>query len=210
MKSENVLQKTKSTATQVVIMGPERRTGPFSTTTSGARASTSYSTASSSYPTGSTTRPTTNGTVPVRSRGRPRTAASTAYGDQQIICAVSESRGVSPTVGLAFINISTTEAVLCQISDNQTYTRTELKLQIYQPSEILFASSSVQSNSKLHLIVESNLKMRIHTLDRKYWAETTGMEYIQRLAIREDLEAVKVCLEANYYATCCFSAVSED
>ena len=191
-------------------MSSNLRTGSLFTAASSARAPTSYSTQSTSYPTGATPRPTTGGTVTARSRGRPRTAASTTYGDQQIICAVSESRGVSPTVGLAFINISSTEAVLCQISDNQTYTKTELKLQVYQPSEILFASTSVQSNSKLHLIIESNLKMRVQTIDRKYWAETTGMEYIQRLAIKEDLEAIKVCLEANYYATCCLSAVRED
>ncbi|KAG8525334.1 uncharacterized protein KY384_008978 [Bacidia gigantensis] len=35
------------------------------------------------------------------------------------------------------------------------------------------------------------------------------MEYIQRLAIREDLEAIKICLEANYYATCCFAAAMQ-
>ena len=144
-----------------------------------------------------------------RPGGRPKTAISTMTGnEQQIICAVSESRGISPIVGIAFVNVSTTEAVLCQISDNQTYTKTEQKLQVYEPSEILFMSTSVQPKSNLYLVVENNLdNIRIQPIDRKYWEETKGMEYIEQLAIREDLDSVKVCLDGNYYATCCFAAV---
>jgi DNA mismatch repair protein MSH4 len=44
--------------------------------------------------------------------------------NQEIICAVSESRGVSPSVGMAFLNLDTGEAVLSQFSDSQTYVRT--------------------------------------------------------------------------------------
>ena len=70
-------------------------------------------------------------------------------------------------------------------------------------------NTSAQPKSKLYLVVENNLPfISINPLDRKYWAETTGMEYIQNLAIREDLEAIKVSLEGNYYATCCFAAVT--
>ncbi len=125
-----------------------------------------------------------------------------------MICAISESRGISPVVGLAFVNLSTTEAVLCQISDNQTYTRTEQKLAVYEPSEILFMMTSAQPKSKLYLNVETNLpQIRITPLDRKFWAETVGLDYIQRLAFRQDAQAIKVSLEGNYYATCCFAAV---
>ena len=172
------------------------------------RLSTSYFTGTTSGQTSATPRPGTSHTVNGRPRGRPRTATSTAGGDQQIICAISESRGISPVVGLAFVNLSTTEAVLCQISDNQTYTRTEQKLSVYEPSEILFMSTAAQPKSKLYLNVEKNLQyIRITLLDRKYWAESTGMEYVQHLAIKEDLEATKISLDGNYYATCCFAAV---
>ena len=162
-----------------------------------------------SYRASTIPRPATSGSTTGRSKGRPRTAASTVAGsDQQVICAISESRGISPIVGLAFVNLSTTEAVLCQISDNQTYTRTEQKLRTYEPSEILFMSTSVQPKSNLYLAVESNLpNVCINSVDRKFWAETEGLNYIQDLAIKEDLEAIKVSLEGNYYATCCFAAV---
>ncbi|KAL9099753.1 MAG: hypothetical protein Q9163_004784 [Psora crenata] len=174
----------------------------------GTSQSTSYITGTTSLQTSATPRPSVGRTTNGRSKGRPKTAPSTIGGDQQIVCAISESRGISPIVGLAFVNLSTTEAVLCQISDNQTYTRTEQKLAVYEPSEVLFMSTSVQPKSKLYLNVETNLPtIRITSLDRKYWAETTGMDYIQQLAIRQDLEAIKISLESKYYATCCLAAV---
>ena len=189
-------------------MAPTSSSRRTSTTTSGKRMTMSYSTGDTSGHTSATPRPSTSRIINGRSRARAKTATSTIGGDQQIICAVSESRGISPIVGLAFVNLSTTEAVLCQISDNQTYTRTEQKLAVYEPSEILFMSTSAQPKSKLYLNVESNLPhVRISSLDRRYWAETTGMDYIHQLAIRQDLEAIKVSLEGNYYATCCFAAV---
>ncbi len=56
------------------------------------------------------------------STARPRTGVSTpGVENQEIICAVSESRGISPTVGLAFVNLDTAEAVLSQICDSQTF-----------------------------------------------------------------------------------------
>ena len=109
---------------------------------------------------------------------------------------------------MAFVNLSTTEAVLCQISDNQTYTKTEQKLSVYFPSEILVMSTAIQPKSKLVLSIESNLpSIRIIPITRSYWAETTGNDYIQHLAIKQDIEALKVCLDGNCYAICCFSAV---
>lgn len=129
-------------------------------------------------------------------------------GDQQIICAISESRGLSPVVGLAFVNLSTSEAVLCQISDNQTYVKTEHKLTVFEPTEILFMTTAVQPESKLYSVVKANLPhIRVTVIDRKYWAETTGMDHMCQLALRQDLEALKVSVDGNYYAICCFSAV---
>ena len=45
-------------------------------------------------------------------------------------------------------------------------------------------------------------------VDRRYWSEAAGLEYIQNLAFKEDAEAVKVAIEGNFYATCSFAAVS--
>lgn len=179
----------------------------------------SRSTASSSYPSfpGQTNTTSTSRlgsgrirTARPRTGGRPRTAASALSGSnqQQIICAISESRGVSPTVGLAFVNISTAEAVLCQICDNQHYARLVHKLLVFDPSQILIMSTAASPKSKMYSIVEESLLgTPITLLDRKYWGETTGIEYITQLAPKEDVEALKVAVGGNYFAICCIAAV---
>lgn len=143
---------------------------------------------------------------------RPTTAATTTtnLGSQEIIVGLSESRGISPIVGLAILNLSSAEAVLCQICDTQTYVRTVHKLSVFSPSEILFANTAQES--KLHGAVQENLNLPdtdvlVTCIDRKYWNETAGFDYVRQLALPEDVEALKVILGGNYYAASCFAAV---
>ncbi|KAH8770262.1 DNA mismatch repair protein-like protein MutS [Hyaloscypha finlandica] len=193
------------------------------------RPSTSFSYASTSrtsYQNGYSTsaslptygrRPSTAGPSIIRpSTARPSTGRRSRAGSiiggrdaQQIICAVSEARGISPTVGLAFVNISTGEAVLSQICDSQFYVRTLNKLQIFDPTEILIISTAGPPNpkSKMYQVIEENIPgARIITIDRKYWSETAGLEYIDQFAFSEDVQAIKVAIGGNYFATCCFAA----
>lgn len=146
-------------------------------------------------------------------RSRSRAASSIGGGpSQHIVCAVSESRGVSPTVGLAFVNVSTGEAVMSQICDNQFYVRTVLKLQVFEPTEILLVSTSGPPNpkSKMYSLIEEEvIGSRIVCVDRRYWSEPAGMDFIQHLAFPEDIEAIKVAIGGNFYATCCLAAVCE-
>lgn len=182
------------------------------------RPSTSHTSASTSYGyadynTTTASRPRTRPGTGRPSTARPRTGASTIarVESQQIICAVAESRGVSPTVGLAFVNLDTGEAVLCQINDSQTYVRTIHKLKVYGPSELLILATASSPKSKLFSIIEENLEdigSKITLLDRRYWADSTGYEYIQSLAFKEDVEAMKISVQGNYYAICCIAAVS--
>lgn len=148
---------------------------------------------------------------PSTSVARPRTGVSTLGAEnQEIICAISESRGISPTVGLAFVNLDTGEAVLSQISDSQTYVRTIHKLTVFNPSNILIVSTAASPKSKLFSIIEDSLDdvaCNITLLERMFWAETTGLDYIQTLAFREDVESIKTAVSGNYYAVCCFAAV---
>jgi len=150
---------------------------------------------------------------PVTGRSRPNTAAtSTSYGyfANDILCAISESRGISPSVGLAFINLSTCEAVLCQFTDTQTFARTCHKLKVFGPTEIIFATTA--ANSKLLSIIRENLEVEKNNvlmteIDRRYWSETLGHDYIRQLAVPNDLEALNLSLAGNYFAVCCFAAV---
>ena len=148
----------------------------------------------------------------VRRRTRPRTAATstTRANPHQIICAINESRGVSPTVGLAFIDINTSSAVLCQICDSQTYVRTIHKLMVYSPVEVLIAAGARNVPSKLMSVLEENLDgmdTAVTMLDRRYWTEASGLEYIQQLAFDDDIESIKIAVDGNFFAICCFSAV---
>lgn len=144
--------------------------------------------------------------------GRRSRAASSLGGSEghHIICAVSEARGIAPSVGLAFINVTTGEAVLSQICDNQSYVKTIHKLHVFEPGCILIVSTACPPNPKSSLCstIEEELPgVPIVPLTRKYWSETAGLEFIQTLAFREDVAAVKVAVEGNFYATCSFSAV---
>lgn len=136
---------------------------------------------------------------------RPTTTA-TSVAAQDIVCAVSESRGVSSTVGLAFVNLATAEVVLCQICDSQTYVKTVAKIGVFEPSEILFMNTSKES--KLRYIIQENLPDPIFTfLERRCWPEKAGVEYLDRLAFPDEVDSLKVTLGRNYFAACCFAAV---
>lgn len=151
------------------------------------------------------------GTTSVSGR-RSRAASSIGASEgNQIICAVSEARGVVPSVGVALINISTGEAVLSQICDNQSYVKTTHKLAVFEPSRILIVATACPPNPKSSLCatIEEELPgVPIVPLNRSYWSETAGLDFIQDLAFKEDVEATKVAIQGNYYATSSFSAVS--
>lgn len=127
-----------------------------------------------------------------------------------IICAVSEARGVTPTVGIAVINLSLGEATLSQICDNQSYVRTIHKLQLACPSRIVFMPSACSPNepSTLFSLVQRLIpEAEISSHDRSAWAETAGIEYMEHLAPDGDIGPIKVAIQGKYYAVCCFSAV---
>ena len=136
---------------------------------------------------------------------RPTTTA-TSVALQDIVCAVSESRGVSSTIGLAFINLATAEVVLCQICDSQTYVKTVTKIGVFEPSEILFMGTARES--KLCYIIQENLPdITLTFWDRRCWSEKAGHEYLHRLAFPDEVESLRVTMSGNYFAACCFAAV---
>ena len=112
---------------------------------------------------------------------------------------------------IAFLNLDRAEAVLCQISDSQTYVRTIQKLEVYSPTQILISNTALKPLSKLATVIDNNgerLRTEVVVVDRKYWNEKAGMDMLENLAFTDDLDNIKVSLSGNYYAVCCFSAVS--
>lgn len=145
---------------------------------------------------------------------RPRTGLSTVTGQDphHVVCAISESRGISPTVGLALVNLDTAEAILCQIADTQTYVRTLHKLNLREPTEVLVVQTALQpAKSKLVSILEEELDQQycqIVAVERRYFSESDGLDMVHDLAFAEDMEAIKSAIIGNFYAICSFSAVS--
>lgn len=128
-----------------------------------------------------------------------------------IVCAVSESRGVTPTVGIAMVNLSLGEVTLSQICDSQSYVRTIHKLQLASPSRIVFTPSACPPNrsSAFYSLVEQLIpEAEITCHERSAWSESAGIEYMEDLALDGDIGPLKVATQGKYYAVCCFSAVS--
>ena len=71
---------------------------------------------------------------------------------------------------------------------------------------------STSADSKLIAIIKENLDVESNdilmtNIDRRYWADGAGHEHVDHLVFLDDLESVKMSLDGNYYATCCFGAV---
>jgi DNA mismatch repair protein MSH4 len=71
---------------------------------------------------------------------------------------------------------------------------------------------STAAESKLLSILNENLEIDkndilMTSIDRRYWSEGTGFEYVQHLAFPDDLKTLQLSVGGNYFATCCFAAV---
>lgn len=124
-----------------------------------------------------------------------------------IVCAVCEARGVSPSVGMAFVNTSIGEAVLSQICDNQSYVKTLHKIRINWPSRIVCLSQGSKSTSLTPLLQTMFGNTPIDETDRSFWSENQGLEYINKLAFETDIQPIQVAIQGKYYAVCALAAV---
>lgn len=124
---------------------------------------------------------------------------------QSVVCAISEARGVSPSVGVAFVNVSIGEVIISQICDNQSYVRTIHKIQMSAPSRILFMSNTKPSTLN-SLVQELVPESEINVLDRGAWSEADGLDKIEKLAFKEDVEPLKVATQGKFYAISSFAA----
>ncbi|TXC11022.1 hypothetical protein FocTR4_00006308 [Fusarium oxysporum f. sp. cubense] len=171
---------------------------------------------------GNSTRPNISRPSTVRPGSRPGTAsgrkscngtASSILGfseAQTIVCAVSEARGVSPAVGIAFVNVSLGEAVISQICDNQSYVKTIHKIQLSAPSRILFMTTACPPNnpSTLFSLIQDLIpETQIDAMERSAWSETEGLEYIHNLAFKDDIKPLKVATQGKFYAISSLAAL---
>ncbi|UNI17140.1 MutS protein msh4 [Purpureocillium takamizusanense] len=199
--------RTESSGASESPHGPQRVTDSiedaraYTPSLASARPSTSYSTVSRA------TRPST------ASRRRPRTGTSASIlglsEQQNVVCALAEARGVTPSVGVAFVNVSLGEVVLSQICDNQAYVKTIHKIQMASPSRVVFMSTAcppVKNTTLFSLVQELVPDATSDAFDRAAWSENEGYDHIQNLAPQSDVGPIKVALQGKYYAVCSFAA----
>ncbi|KAL5092472.1 hypothetical protein Trisim1_001725 [Trichoderma cf. simile WF8] len=192
---------SSSQAISHILRNNDNPSSRYSPSIAGSRPSTPFRTASTT-----TSRPTTPSR---RSRSEATPSILGQSDSHDVVCAVSEARGVTPTVGIAAVNLSLGEVTLSQICDNQSYVRTIHKLQLACPSRIVFMPSACSPNepSTFFSLVQRLIpEAEMSSHDRSAWSESAGIEYIEHLAPEGDIGPIKVAIQGKYYAICCFSA----
>ncbi|KAG9250345.1 muts domain V-domain-containing protein [Emericellopsis atlantica] len=158
----------------------------------------------------STTRPPTRATT--ASGRKSRASASTILGQSEretVICAVSEARGVTPSVGVAFVNVTLSKVTMSQICDNQSYVKSIHEIQMNKPTRIIFMSTACPPSrpSTLYGLVNNLIpEASIDVYDRAAWSESSGLDLIRNLAFETDVSPLTVALQGKYYATSSFYA----
>ncbi|KAJ8390878.1 hypothetical protein AAFF_G00100100 [Aldrovandia affinis] len=119
-----------------------------------------------------------------------------------VIVAVVEGRGLARgEIGMASIDLKFPELVLSQFADTGTYAKVITKLHILAPLEILMPDTASEKGkgTKLFSLITDNFQSVAFTaIQRKYFNERKGLEYIQQLCAPE-FSTVIMEVQAKYY-----------
>nr|XP_057947265.1 mutS protein homolog 4 isoform X4 [Doryrhamphus excisus] len=128
-------------------------------------------------------------------------SATTASG-ASVIVALVEGRGLARgEIGMASLNLKCPELVLSQFADTGTYAKVITKVHILLPMEILMpdtASEKGKGTKLFSLITENFQGVAFTAIQRKYFNEKKGLEYIQQLCAPE-FSTVLMEVQAKYY-----------
>ncbi|KAL9847409.1 mutS protein homolog 4 isoform 7-T7 [Geothlypis trichas] len=116
-------------------------------------------------------------------------SAVSAHTVASVIVAVVEGRGLARgEVGMASIDLKNPEMILSQFADNTTYAKVITKLKILTPLEIIMSNTACDAGNttKLFSLITEHFKnVTFTTVQRKYFNETKGLEYIEQLCASE-------------------------
>ncbi|RGB41068.1 muts protein 4, partial [Rhizophagus diaphanus] len=122
--------------------------------------------------------------------------------------------GVATEVGMCFIDLRTSECILSQIADSQTYVKTLHKLNLYNPAEIILSVTAIEpSKSKLCKILEDNMPMAsIIPIGRKYFNDAIGMCYDFYIlgnwySLEEDSASLILGITSKFYCLAATGAI---
>ncbi|XP_077981944.1 mutS protein homolog 4-like [Glandiceps talaboti] len=130
------------------------------------------------------------------------TSATPAQMQQSVIVAIVEGRGQAKgEIGMASIDLKKPELIVSQFSDSQAYVRVMTKLQILEPLEILMPNTACESGNmtKLFKLISDQFQnTNMSTVQRKYFNETKGLQYIKHLCVPE-YKTVEMEVSSKYY-----------
>ncbi|KAM3551814.1 hypothetical protein ARSEF4850_007691 [Beauveria asiatica] len=200
---------TPASARTPAVRRSHKTTGPSAATPKSHQIFQSSNSAAASTPGLTPSNILTSLSRPTTASGRKSRAtnASSVVGEAHtIVCAVCEARGVSPSVGIAFVNTSLGEAILSQICDNQSYVKTLHKIRINWPSRIICLAQGTRPTGLMSLLRTMFADIPIDVTDRSFWSETKGIEYINKLAFETDIQPIQVAIQGKYYAVSALAA----
>jgi len=133
----------------------------------------------------------------------PRSLQTPLNINTSAIIAIVEGRGQAKgEIGMAFIDLKGFELVLSQFSDGPTYAKVLTKVQIIQPVEIIIPNTACENgnmSSLFGMIKEAFPYVTLTTVQRKYFNETSGLNYIHQLCVPE-YNTVEMDVQTKYYS----------
>lgn len=119
-----------------------------------------------------------------------------------MIVAIVEGRGLAKgEIGMASIDLKRPELILSQFSDSQTYAQVMTKLQVMYPVEVIMPSTAWEGGNmtKLFKLISDEIPLaNLATVQRKYFNETKGLQYIKELCVPE-YSTVEMEVATKYY-----------
>ncbi|XP_065888856.1 mutS protein homolog 4-like isoform X2 [Dysidea avara] len=140
----------------------------------------------------------------------PATSNTPAANRNANIVAIVEGRGLARgEIGMASIDLKNPVLVLSQFPDTQTYVKVVTKLHVLQPLEIIMPNTACEAGNMtklFHLISEQFADTNLATVQRKYFNESKGLQYIKQLCVPE-YNTVEMELANKYYCLATASAL---
>ncbi|XP_071605916.1 mutS protein homolog 4 isoform X3 [Heliangelus exortis] len=137
-------------------------------------------------------------------------SAVSSHTAASVIVAVVEGRGLARgEVGIASIDLKSPEVILSQFADNTTYAKVITKLKILTPLEIVMSNTACDpgNTTKLFSLITEHFKnVTFTTVQRKYFNETKGLEYIEQLCASE-FSTIFMEIQSKYYCLAAAAAL---
>ncbi|XP_075038032.1 mutS protein homolog 4 isoform X1 [Mixophyes fleayi] len=148
--------------------------------------------------------------TPVTGYTATTSSAISAQSAASVIVAVAEGRGLARgEIGMASLDLKNPDVVLSQFADSTIYVKVITKLQILTPLEILMSNTACESGktTELFRLIAENFKdVSFTTVQRKYFSETKGLEYIEQLCAPE-FSTVLMEVKTKYYCLAALAAL---